>query len=184
MERRLSNHTMQVLQERVLRDIPERFHYPRILSVLALNEEIGELLYELSPPEGQPQQPAAIASEVGDVFLSCIEIANVYGFTLQPQAALPDTADRQSIALGLCIAAAEVSKECLEIEGFEQSRHEHLSVALNRVVESLAALALSLDIDLTAAFEKKFEKILNRIADGTWDRLYGNVLVNKRRKLD
>jgi NTP pyrophosphatase (non-canonical NTP hydrolase) len=184
MEESYSASKLQALQERVLRDIPERFHYPRILSVLALNEEVGELLSELAPAESQPKDHAAIVSEIGDVFLSCLEIANAYGFTLQEPAPATSHADARSIAIDFCIAAAEVSKECLEIEGFERQRHEQLQNALNLVLQNLASIAASLDINLAAAFEWKFGKILNRIADGTWDSLYGNVLVDRRKKYD
>lgn len=175
---------LQALQQRVQRDIPERFRYPRLLSVLALQEEVGELLFEVSQSDASSSSSGRIASEIGDVLLSCIEIANAYRLALRISADPPVSAYGGCIALGLCFAAARVSKECLEIEGFGQGRHEQLHAALNCVVVELYALADSVGVHVITAFEEKFAKILRLIADGTWDRLYGDILEIKREKLD
>ena len=174
--------SLRGLQERVRREIPERFHYPRILSVLALQEEIGELLEEFSEAQSDARV-AAIDSELGDVLLSCIEIANAFELKLEPSE-IVDVSEPDAITTRLCIASARVSKQCLEIEGFDRPHHDELLGSLNQLLEQLSSLALYLKIDLVAAFENKFRKILSRIEDGTWDRLYGNSLITKREKFD
>lgn len=183
MESGISKDTLSRLQERLQREIPNRFHYPRLLSVLALQEEIGELLEELSGLESETPDSAAIDSELGDVLLSCIEIANAYDLKLAP-AVTPAGVDVSPITFRVAIAAARVCKECLEIEGFERPRRPELLEALNQLVGEAACLAAYLDADLVTAFETKFRKILTRIEDGTWDQLYGNLLVTKRAKFD
>jgi NTP pyrophosphatase (non-canonical NTP hydrolase) len=176
--------SLRTLQERVRAEIPERFHYARILAVLALQEEVGELLEEFSKAQTDKAVTPAINSELGDVLLSCIEIANTFGLQLTMREAGAVDSGRNALALQVCIAAARVSKECLEIEGFERSRQNELLEALNDLLGQVASLALYLEIDLEVAFENKFRKILTRIEDGTWDRLYGNLLLEKREKFD
>jgi NTP pyrophosphatase (non-canonical NTP hydrolase) len=174
----ISASALQNLQERVKQEIPDRFRYARVLSVMALHEEIGELLEAISKAHSK----TALDAELGDVFLSCLEIANVFEFKLTP----PEIVDAEidADAMRLCIAAGRVSKECLEIEGFDRPRHEQLLDALNDLLSELALFELSQQTDLVAAFENKFLRILKRIEDGTWDRLYGDTLILKRQKFD
>lgn len=180
----ISESSLRKLGERVTNEIPERFRYARVLSVLALNEEIGELLEEISRTQTETAVAPHIESELGDVLLSCFEIANAFALELTLPEAATAGSDLDTLALQVSIRAARVSKECLEIEGFDRPRHNELRESLNNLLAQVTALALFLGIDLESAFETKFRKILTRIEDGTWDRLYGNRLVAKRQKFD
>ncbi|HEV3156925.1 MAG TPA: MazG-like family protein [Candidatus Baltobacteraceae bacterium] len=176
--------TLRDLQRRVHDEIPDRFRFPRILSVLALHEEVGELLGEFKQSAVPDRTSTEIAAEVGDVLLSCLEIANSYGLTIEPIDPIRVNIAQHRLSVNLYLAACAVSKECLDIEGFEQSHISQLEAALNRVVQSLAELAASWGVDFVAAFEEKFELILGFVADGTWESRYGNRLLMKRKKFD
>jgi NTP pyrophosphatase (non-canonical NTP hydrolase) len=180
--RRLSPAHLQTLQERVHRDIPERFRFPRLLAVLALHEEVGELLSAIERRTGDGA--ADVVSEIGDVFLSCIELANAYAMVLRPPPEPSATAHETRPTLDLALAAARVSSECLEVEGFDAERKSHLNQALDAVLAALVVLAASLGLDPVAALESKVARILALIADGSWDRRYADRLQRKRAKLD
>ena len=181
----ISSETLRELQARVFREVPERFHYPRLLAVISLSEEFGELAEVISPNPDRASLPCSIEGEIGDVLLCCLEIANAYGTEISSTLSDRATAQvREHILTELSVAVGAVSKACLQLELTDSLEQGDLGRALGRVCALLELLAASLAIDIASAFDAKFSTILDRIASGQWERLYGDRLLKKRLRID
>jgi len=181
---RLTSDALSRLQRRVLNEIPDRFRFARILAVLALNEEAGELLAEFSRIEPDGVVSKEFASELGDVVLSAIEIANAYGLELQHDAEFSANGDRRGQLFSLCETVFQINRDVLELEGFDCDERAALHERLNRLVRIAELLASAFHADILNIFEEKFARIVGLVEDGSWERRYGDLLLAKRKKFD
>lgn len=102
--------------------------HPRLGSFIALTEEVGELANEVMKKEiyAETSDDEAISSELTDVFVCLLELANLYGVDLQSAfddkitSLTPRVKEWQSIKDVLKAKREKLDKHILEVIDFKQ----------------------------------------------------------------
>jgi hypothetical protein len=173
-------------QEQVRSMVPRRFRLPRIFTVLALAEELGEFISEIA---ASSQRTVSTAGELGDILFSCAEIANEYdfsilavpnGFESLERATMPDLLSPSYEHLTALLG--KIAKAVLETECFGKDARPDLTLWTQEMIKAIFDVAERLGFGPVTLMDGSIAKMAKRVAAGKWEEQYGDILLIKQEK--